>query len=322
MKLCLGVRELSEETLAFAAQFGVTHLKLMGGDFLDEQRRGPLQLDKFREAKQRVETHGLKIGVVLLPQEPGSQFWNVRLGRPGRAQEAEDVCRTLGMLGHEGVPVAEYVFNIAGPNGYSHRGNTWGRGGATVTHFDYDECQAVAAPPGEEASAEEKWDRLAWFLTRVVPAAEAAGVRLACHPDDPPVACLRSEARILSSIEGLKRLVDIVPSEANGLNFCQGTVAEMGADVVEAIHYFGSRDKINHVHFRNVRGRVPRYDEVFIDDGDTDMLAAMRAYRDVGYTGTLMPDHTPRVAGDTPYGHRGRAYALGYIKALMHAVGL
>jgi len=322
MKLCLGVQELSEQTLAFAAQLGVTHLKLMGGDFLDEQRRGPLQPDKFREARERVEAHGLKVGVVLLPQEPGSQFWNVRLGRPGRDGEIEDVCRTLELLGTLGVPVVEYVFNIVGTGGYSHRGNTWGRGGATLTHFDYETCKDAAAPPGEEASAEEKWDRLTWFLTRVVPAAEAAGVRLACHPDDPPVPCLRGEARILSSIEGLERLIEIVPSEANGLNFCQGTIAEMGADVVEAIRYFGSRDKINHVHFRNVRGRVPCYGEVFIDEGDTDMLEAMRAYKEVGYTGTLMPDHTPRVAGDTPYGHRGRAFALGYIKALMHAVGV
>ena len=322
MKLCLGVQELLEDDLKFAAQLGVTHLKLMGGDFLDEQRRGPLQPDRFLKAKERIEAHGLKVGVVLLPQEPGSQFWNVRLGRPGRDGEIEDVCRTIGLLGKLGVPVVEYVFNVVGCWGYSGKGNTWGRGEAIITHFDYGTCKGAPAEPGQEASAEEMWDRLTYFLERVVPAAEAAEVRLACHPSDPPVPRLRGEERILASIADLKRLIEIVPSEANGLNFCQGTVAEMGADVIEAIHYFGSRDKINHVHFRNVRGRVPCYDEVFIDEGDTDMLEAMRAYKEVGYTGTLMPDHTPRIAGDTPYGHRGRAYALGYIKALMHAVGM
>jgi mannonate dehydratase len=332
VKLTLGVLELSEETLKFAAQFGVTHLKLMGGDLMDEDRRGPLQRAKLMKAKERIEAHGLKIGVVLLPQEPGSQFWNARLGRPERDREIEDVCRSLDMLGKAGIPVAEYVFNIAACWGYSGQGRRsrdsvaasrpWGRGGASIVHFDYEVCKDIPPEPGQEASAEEMWDRLTYFLERVVPAAEAAEVRLACHPDDPPVPGLRGEARILGSVEGLKRLIELVPSESNGLNFCQGTIAEMGVDVLEAIRYFGSRDKINHVHFRNVRGRVPRYDEVFIDEGDVDMLEAMRTYKEVGYTGTIMPDHTPAVAGDTLYGHRGRAFALGYMKALMHAAGV
>jgi len=120
-------------------------------------------------------------------------------------------------------------------------------------------------------------------------------------------------------MEGLKRLIEIVPSEANGINFCQGTVAEMGVDVIEAIRYFGSRGKIHHVHFRNVKGSVPRFTESFIDDGDVDMLEAMRAYKEVGYTGTIMPDHAPGVLGDHRIGH---AFALGYIKALMKAVGV
>ena len=322
MKLCLGVRELSDETLKFAAQFGVTHLKLLGGDLMDEHKRGPIQLPKLTKAREQIEAHGLKIGVVLLPQEPGSQFWNVRLGGPGRDQEIEDVCRTIALLGEQGVPVVEYVFNLGGTGGYSGQGNTWGRGGATITHFDYGVCKDAAAEPGVEVSAEQMWDRLTYFLERIVPAAEAAEVRLACHPSDPPVPRLRGEERILRSIEDLKRLIEIVPSQSNGLNFCQGTIAEMGVDVLDAIRYFGSRDKINHIHFRNVRGRLPCYDEVFIDEGDVDMLEAMRAYKEVGYTGTIMPDHTPVVAGDTPYGHRGRAFALGHIKALMHAVGV
>jgi len=321
MKLCLGVTELSEETLKFAAQFGVTHLKLMGRDYLDEHYRGPLRPEKLATAQERAAAHGLRVGVVLLPQEPGSQFWNVRLGRPERERETDDVCRTLERLGEAGVPVVEYVFNLVGTWGYGHRPNTWGRGGASITRFDHEPHKLAPPLPGQAVAAEAMWDRLAWFLERVVPVAEGAGVRLACHPSDPPVRVLRGEERILCSIADLERLIELVPSEANGINFCQGTIAEMGADVVEAIHRFGSRGKIHHVHFRNVRGRVPCYDEVFIDEGDTDMLAAMSAFKQVGYTGTIMPDHTPGVAGDSAWGHRGRAYALGYIRALMHAVG-
>ena len=323
MKLTLGVRDLSTETLQFARQFGVTHLKVGAGDFMDEQRRGPVQPEKLERTIEHIKAFDLAIGVALLPQEPGTQHWNIRLGRPERDAEIEDVCRSIDVLGRAGIRVAEYVFNLAATWGYSDRGNTRGRGGAEITHFDYNVARDAPAPdPEQEASAEQMWERITYFLKRVVPAAEAAEVRLACHPNDPPVPYLRGEERVLGSLEGMKRLIEIVPSESNGINFCQGTFAEMGVDVVEAIRYFVTRDKINHVHFRNVRGAVPVYDEVFIDDGDTDMVAAMRAYQEVGYRGTIMPDHTPRVADDSPFGHRGRAFALGYIRALMQVFGM
>ena len=319
MKLTIGAPDLSEDTLLFAEQFGVTHLKVNGGDFLDEHQRGPVQLSKLTEAKRKVEAHGLRIGVFLLPQGVGTQHWNVRLGRPERHQEVEAVCRTLEILGEEGIPVVEYVFNLAATWG-SDRGPT-ARGGAVTRQFDYEQVRSARLEAAWSASAEQVWQRITYFLEHVVPVAESANVRLACHPDDPPVPSLRGETRVLGTLEGLKRLIDTVPSEANGLNFCQGTVAEMGVDVIEAIRYFGSRGKIHHVHFRDVRGSVPRFDESFADDGDVDMLAAMRAYKEVGYAGTIMPDHTPMVAGDSPWGHRGRAFALGYMKALMQAVG-
>lgn len=319
MKLTIGVPDFSKETFLFAKQFGVTHLKVNAGEFMDEHQRGPVQRPKLTKIKKRVEAHGLQIGVALLPQDTGSQHWNIRLGRPEREQEIKDVCRSIKILGEEGIPVVEYVFNLCEAWGSESRPSA--RGGAITRHFDYDKAKQAPSKPGFEASAEEVWERITYFLESIVPVAEGVGVKLACHPDDPPVPMLRGETRVLGSLEGMKRLIDIVPSKANGLNFCQGTVAEMGVDVIEAIRYFGSRGKIHHVHFRNVRGSIPRFDESFIDDGDVDMLAAMRTYKEVGYTGTIMPDHTPRVVGDTPWGHRGRAFALGYMKALMKAVG-
>jgi len=308
--------DLSEESLTFARQLGVTHLKVDGGMFMEE-RRGPIRREKLMEAIRLAGSYGLRIGVVQLPQDPGSQHWNIRLGRSEREREVEDVCRSVEVVGKAGIPVVEYVFNLTA---------TWGsefgpfaRGGARTRRFDYDVAKQAPAEPEFRASEDEVWERIEFFLRRVVPAAEEAGVKLACHPDDPPVPSLRGETRVLGTMEGLKRLIEIVPSEANGINFCQGTVAEMGVDVIEAIRYFGSRGKIHHVHFRNVKGSVPRFTESFIDDGDVDMLEAMRAYKEVGYTGTIMPDHAPGVLGDHRIGH---AFALGYIKALMKAVGV
>ena len=282
---------------------------------MDERQRGPVQRPKLLEIKNRIEAHGLKIGVALLPQAVGSQHWNIRLGRPEREQEIGDVCRSIEILGREGVPTIEYVFNLA-----AVYGSQWlptGRGGAVVRHFDYKVARSAPPEPGFEATKEQVWDRIKYFLKRIVPVAESVGVKLACHHDDPPVPTLKGETRVLGSLEGMVRFIETMPSPAHGFNFCQGTIAEMGIDVIETIRYFGSRDKIHHVHFRNIKGAVPRFQESFIDDGDVDMLEALRAYAEVGYTGTIMPDHTPRVVGDSPWGARGRAYALGYMRALM-----
>ena len=146
---------------------------------------------------------------------------------------------------------------------------------------------------------------------------------LALHPDDPPVPAIAGVARIFRSVEAYKRVIEIVDSPSNCLEFCQGTVAEMCAspeEVYDAIRYFGSREKIAYVHFRNVSSRVPSFAETFIDDGYVDMLRAMRIYHEVGFEGVLIPDHTPAVAGDTAWGHRGRAYAVGYMKAMLRCI--
>jgi mannonate dehydratase len=310
--------DFSEESFIFAEQFGVTHLKVNSTAFLDEHYRGVVQRDKLRTEIKRAKAHGLKIGVALLPQQVGSQHWNIRLGRPERDREIRDVCRSLQVLGGEGVPVVEYVFNLA-----AVAGNQYGptaRGGAGVRRFDYDWAKQLPSQPGFQATEEEVWDRITWFLERAVPAAEKAGVKLACHPDDPPVPTLCGETRVLGTFEGMKRLMDIVPSEANGLNFCQGTVAEMGVDVLEVIRYFGSRGRIHHVHFRNIKGALPKFDESFIDDGDVNMFDALKAYKEVGYTGTLMPDHWPQTVGNESW--TAHAHALGYMKALMEVLGV
>ncbi len=323
MKLCLGLRptvsptQFDPDDLAFAAQLGVEHGQVRSEGLISREGGNVLHAQDLGAIIDQLDPFGMRVAVVLLPQGRNTQYWNARLGRPEREQEVRDVCETLRVIGDSGVPVVEWTWSIPDVWG-STRGE--GRGGARVRRFDYDAIRDVGpVEPDEAMDADTMWERLLWFLERIVPAAEEAGVRLALHAHDPPTPWLRGEARIIGTIDGLKRLVAEVPSPVNGLNFCQGTIAEMGTDVVEAIRWFGERDRINHVHFRNVKGAVPRFDESFIDDGDTDMLAAMRAYRDVGYRYAMMPDHTPAIAGDTPYGHRGRAYAIGYMRALMAA---
>ncbi len=323
MHLCLGLRpalsptRFDEEDLAFAAQLGVTHVQIRTERLISRDSGNVLHAADLEAIVGQFDDFGLTLAVVLLPQGRDTQYWNARLGRPEREQEVEDVCETLRVIGSFGVPVVEWTWSIPDVWG-SRRGST--RGGASVRQFDYATVHHVGPElPDEAVDAATMWERMLWFLRRIVPAAESAGVRLALHPHDPPTPWLRGEARIIGTIDGLKRLIEEVPSPVNGLNFCQGTIAEMGVDVLEAIRWFGERDRINHVHFRDVRGSVPRFSESFIDDGDTDMLAAMRAYRDVGYRYAMMPDHTPAIAGDTPWGHRGRAYAVGYMRALMEA---
>ncbi len=323
MKLCLGLRptisptEFDTDDLAFAAQLGVEHAQIRLEGLVTRDRGNVLHAEDLERIVEQLDAHGITLAVVLLPQGRDTQYWNARLGRPEREQEVEDVRETLRVIGSFDVPVVEWTWSVPDVFGSTHGE---GRGGARVRRFDYEAVKDVGPVEACEAmDADVMWERLLWFLRQIIPAAEETGVRMALHPHDPPTEWLRGEARIIGNIPGLQRLFEEVPSPANGLNFCQGTVAEMGVDVIDAIRWFGERDRINHVHFRNVKGAVPLFDESFIDDGDTDMLAAMRAYSEVGYRYAIMPDHTPGVAGDTAYGHRGRAFALGYMRALIDA---
>ena len=158
----------------------------------------------------------------------------------------------------------------------------------------------------------------------MVPVAEEANVKLAMHPDDPPLSPIRGMGRIMRSVENFQRLIDLVPSSANGIAFCQGNFALMSDDVPGMIRKFGEQDKIFFVHFRDVRGTAENFYETFHDDGQTNMLDCLRAYKEVGYEGVFRPDHVPTMAGDSNeqegYSISGRLFALGYIKGLLEAV--
>jgi mannonate dehydratase len=196
------------------------------------------------------------------------------------------------------------------------------RGGALATGYDHDLMRNAPLTEYGEVSEDRLWENLEAFLKIVVPVAEEANVKLAMHPDDPPLSPIRGLGRIMRSVENYQRLLDLVPSPVNGIALCQGNFALMTDDLPAVIRHFGK--KIFFVHMRDVRGTPVKFVETFHDEGQTDLLACLRAYRDTGYQGVLRPDHVPTMEGDSNdrpgYSSIGRLFAIGYIKGLREAV--
>jgi len=300
-------------------QLGVNDV-LMGGPpipWLEPDLRG--LIDKLK-------TGGLSLGNMMITGFPKTLY-----GKPGRDEEIEKVQRSIRAAGRVGLPVVEYNF-------YAHRlvegyyGET-GRGGAGLTAFDYDRVEELPPLPEEGAhKLEEMWSNITYFLRAVIPVAEESGVRLALHPNDPPAPLSRGSQQIMGSVEGWKRLINIVPSKCNGITFDCGVTREMGQDPVEVCRYFASKDVINHVHYRNVRVQTPneKYTEVFIDEGVNDMFAVMKQLVRQKYSRLIYPEHPRALDYDRerpdfkPYypgggGYAAYAYNVGYTKAMLQA---
>ena len=353
MKLGLGLYKalLTEENFRFAKQSGVTHLvvhlvnyfseknpNLTSGDPLTGWGRtnGSSRLwsyEDLRDLKRTIEANGLTWEAI--ENFDPAHWHDVLLDGPKRREQLENVKQMIRNVGRAGIPIIGYNFSLAGVWGWTK--GPFGRGGAVSVRYDESEVDTTTpipvgmvwnmvydadAPPASvhPVSHEELWQRFEDFLKEVVPVAEEAGVKLALHPDDPPADSLRRTARLVNHPDKYQRVLDIIPSESNALEFCLGSIAEMPeGDVYESIERYGRQDKIAYVHFRNVRGKVPFYQEVFVDEGDLDMLKVLRSLDAVGYDGVLIPDHTPEMTCDAPW-HAGMAYALGYMRAAMQAV--
>ena len=315
MRLGLGsVAEVTDEILAFGAQVGATDVVVAEQAVPSE--KGYYDYLDLLHMRTRIEDSGLKL--FAIENIPPEHCDKILAGLPGRDEQIENWCRSLTNMGKAGIPVLGYHFMVLSV--WRTSNTTPGRGQARVTSFDYDLVKDAPLTELGEISDDQMWDNYTYFLKAVMPVAEQAGVKMCLHPDDPPISPIAGVARIFRSHESLKRLTEIVPSDYNGLEFCQGTVSEMPEDVLEAIRYFGSRDKIFYVHFRNVSGPVPTFDETFIDEGHVDMLEAMKLYKEIGFDGPMIDDHSPMVVQDPGYGYRSRAYSLGYMRALMDAV--
>jgi mannonate dehydratase len=188
-----------------------------------------------------------------------------------------------------------------------------------VWNMIYDPAAPAGATPS--ATPDQLWDRLRRFLDELLPVAEEAGVKLAAHPDDPPLPTMRSQPRLVYQPALYQRLIGLNPSPANALEYCLGSLAEMTeGDIYESTANYASQGRLAYVHFRNVRGKVPFYRETFVDDGDIDMLRIIRILKGTGYDGVLIPDHTPQMTCGAPW-HAGMAYAMGYMRAALQASG-
>jgi mannonate dehydratase len=316
----------SDADLRFLAALGVNHIC---SSLPARTLNANWSVEGLTKLRERVESFGIQLDMVPLPLSSSSisraENPHIMLGKsPERDKEIDQICQMIRNAAKAGIPAVKYNLTILG---VVRTESTRGRGGARYSTFVYDKAKQDG-PPAESGpvSAEQMWERITYFLKHVVPVAEECKVRLCCHPHDPGMPRdkgFRGVHRVLGSVEGLKRFIDIMPSKYHGLNFCQGTVAEMlenpAKEITEVIRYFGSRGKIFNVHFRNIKGRFLNFQETFPDDGDVDMIAAMRVYKEVGYDGMIMPDHAPRIDGDTG-GAQAFAFAFGYIQALIQLV--
>jgi mannonate dehydratase len=316
--------DLSSKTLDFVKAIGVNHICAVDYRHSGYDQQGYWDPEPMVEMRKHVESCGIRLDMVALPLPAATvdrtPMPDIMLATPKRDGEIDRVIRCIRAAAQAGIPAVKGNLAITG---VLTTGHEIGRGGARHRAFDLSKLEVPQT--WKEVTALETWKRIAYFVERVAPAAQEAEVRVAIHPHDPVVPRgIGLDHRVLGDIEGLKRFCDLSPSRYHGLNFCQGCMTETGVSVeelVDAIRYFGSHKRLFLVHFRNIRGGFGKFREAFVDEGDMDMLATMKAYQEVGYEHMIVPDHYPRIPGDTSWGHQSRAYAIGYVKALIAATG-
>jgi len=302
-----------DERWQLAKQMGVTQAVIHPLEIGDG--RTQWSFDDLLGLRNWLEDAGLEFAV-LEGSVPISD--RIRLGREGRDADIETFKTFLRNCGRVGIPVVCYDW-MAGIRWARTEAHVESRGGSYVT--GYTDTKLRGDGIDEDVTHEQLWEALEYFLEAVVPVAEEAGVKLGLHPDDPPRESVRGTPRIVTSVDAYDRVLDCYDSEHNGITFCQGNFAAMGADIPAAIRRFG--DRINFVHFRDVKGDSDGFVETWHDDGPTDMLAAMRAYEAVGFDGPMRPDHVPTMAGEDNsnpgYHTLGRLFAVGYMTGLLEA---
>lgn len=340
---------LNREYYDFARQAGCTHVVVHLVDYFNQNQNNPRNNQptggkydtwgvagdpekvwtaaELTRIRRDIEAAGLTLAAV---ENLDPAHWHdVLLDGPQRKGHIENVKTVIRHLGDAGIPVLGYNFSLAGVCG--RVSGPWGRGGAvtvgmdgpaddvpmpngTVWNMTYEPDAAAGAVPS--ISHEELWSRLQRFLEDVVPTAEAAGVRLAAHPDDPPMPTMRRQPRLVYQPDMYQRLIDLVPSRSNALELCVGTLAEMTeGDVYQAVDQYSRQGKIAYLHLRNVRGKVPHYRETFIDEGDVDMTRILSILARNGFDGVVIPDHTPQMTCAAPW-HAGMAHTIGFMLAV------
>jgi len=354
MKLGLGLYRhmLTPEHFRFARQCGATHVVAHLVDYFPDRTSGsggddqPTGGDRgwgragdpdkvwttqeLVELKRAIKAEGLVLEAV--ENFDPAHWHDVLFDGPQRDAHMENCCSVIRSLGEAGVPIMGYNFSLAGVAGRIT--GPYARGGAESVGVDGGDDRPLPASMAwnmvvdpdavglrEAVTHEQLWDRLGRFLDDIVPVAEEAGVMMAAHPDDPPIETLRGMPRLVFQPSMYQRLLDRVPSPANGMEFCVGTLAEMTeGDIYEVIDRYSRQGRIGYVHLRNVSGKVPRYHETFLDDGDVDMRRVLEILKRNGFEGVIIPDHTPRMTCEAPW-HAGMAWALGWMRAAVDGLG-
>ncbi len=342
---------LTPDNFRFARQCGATHVIAHLTDYFSASTALPAEKlggggwglasgrvwtrDEMAQIKAEMEAEGLTLeGFENF--DPG--FWHdVLLDGPKRAAQMEILKGIIRDMGEVGVPIMGYSFSLANVSGWSK--GPWARGGAMATGYVrelappelpipngqvWNMVYDPDAPSGDIGTVTEAqmWDRLQRFLAELIPVADRAGVKLALHPADPPLPTLRGTGRLVYRPEQYQRVIDFAPSPNNTLEFCVGTLSEMDSgamDVYQATDSYSRQGKIGYVHLRNVSGKVPNYHEVFIDEGDTDMLRVLEILDSNGFEGVVIPDHVPEMSAPGPW-HTGMAHAIGWMIASLHAI--
>jgi mannonate dehydratase len=304
-----------------AKQVGCNHVIAGGG--LGRVRKEDY-VEEVRKRKEAFAAAGMQIAGVEGHPVP---FEKIKLGLDGRDEEIENTKWAIEALAKNGIDLICYNF-MAGLGWTRTNQAVAERGGALTSEFDLESAKARGVTQYGEVSEEKLWQNCEYFIKAVMPVAEKFKVKMALHPDDPPLSPLRGIARIVTSRGAYERIMEMVPSPYNGITFCQANFVLMKEDIFTLAQDWCRRNKIFFVHYRDVVGDKTHFRETFHDNGPTDMVKILEVYSRNGFVGPIRPDHAPALAGEaqdgksTGYTMGGKVLAFGYMKGIMDSLGL
>lgn len=321
MRIAIGqFSQLTDETLTFAQQLGIKTIQMNTPQLPGEHL---WQYEDLLALKRKCDDYGLVLESI--ENVPIKFYDKIMLGLPGRDEQIKHYQAIISNMGRAGIPILGHHFM---PNFVWRTTPAFGRGGVRVTAFDAEEARNGINSVKYEANREVKieteavmWDHYEYFLKAVLPVAEESGVRLALHPDDPPVEVIDGVARLFYKMDNFKKAMELADSDAWGLNLCLGCCSEMingASNVKDMIRYFGPLGKIFYIHFRDVQGTVPKFQECFLGEGNFNPAEVLLELKKNSFNGFILDDHVPAMVNDSPWGHRARAHAIGYLQGLIN----
>jgi len=336
MRIGLGAfSQVSDDIITYAKQLGIKDVQpnmykkpYKNRDQIPLEGDNEWALQDLKDFKNTFTAAGLRLSAIeCLPYQ---FYYKIMFGLEGRDAQLTHLKNTIKSIGKAGIPVLAYNWM---PVGVWRTSPQEGRGGAKVDAFNRQELDGMNDPgymkaedwadhlPDREYSEADFWEHYEYFLKQVVPVAEEWDVTLALHPNDPPIPGVGGYPSLFGNLKSMKRAMEMYPSENHGIVFCLGTWSAMNEDVYEGLRFFGERDEIVYVHFRDVEGTVPAFTETFVDQGNYDSRQALKILDDVGFRGIITSDHVPELSGDEPpLRPRGRAYTVGYLRGVLESL--